>query len=374
MINLAIDWDALAQRYPPALVSTVRRLFSDHEPFTISPQTLTMEASYQEGQAQELLGQLCPPLTKESELQCGNCKNVLTSEESAADCCPYCDQSYTDHGGVVVTEMFAYHLPRTRDVAWVLALHGMNTRGAWQEDFSWRVSTAYGRSVPVAIYKYGWVMSGAIWMPSLRGKVKHLVERIHRLKGDTKGNGFGDVPDVIAHSLGTWLLGHALLWNPSLVVGRVVLTGSILRPDFDWAALIKNGQVEAVLNHYGAKDFWAGIAHYVIPDSGPSGRSGFNSNTSIMQVPANSFGHSDFFSETHLPEVFKDTWQPFLASPLSRLSVGATHRIRAWREAWWPFRATILPLVLLLLYCALVGLGFTCLILGVYGVLRWFLG
>jgi hypothetical protein len=367
-----IDWDALAERYPPALVSTLRELFSENEPFTISAQTLSLGTAYQGGQPTELLNQLCPPLTKESELQCGNCKNALTSEEAQADSCPYCNGQYADHGGVVVTEMFAYYLPRSRDVSWVLALHGMNTRGAWQEDFNWRVSTAYGRSVPVAIYKYGWVLSGAIWMPSLRREVKRLVEKIHKLKGHTKENGFGDVPDVIAHSLGTWLLGHALLWNPSLAVGRVVLTGSILRPDFDWLALTKNGQVEAVLNHYGAKDFWAGIAHYLIPDSGPSGRRGFDSNASIVQVRANSFGHSDFFSETHLPKVFKDTWQPFLVSPLSGLSVGSTNTIKPWHQAWWPFRATILSLVLLALYCALLGFGFACLVLGFCQVLRWF--
>lgn len=256
-------------------------------------------------------------------------------------------------------------------MAWVLALHGMNTRGAWQEDFNWRVSTAYGRSVPVAIYKYGWVLSGAIWMPSLRRQVKRLVQRIEKLKGGTKESGFGDVPDVIAHSLGTWLLAHALLWNPSLVVGRVVLTGSILRPDFDWGRIISNGQVEAVLNHYGDRDFWAGIAHYLIPDSGPSGRRGFNPNAPIVQVCANSFGHSDFFSETHLPEVFKNTWQPFLISPLSGLLIGAKPQIKTWHCAWWPLRATILPLILLAIYCALLGLGLTCLLLGFYQGLSW---
>jgi len=369
--HLNIDWDALAQKYPFALVSAIRELFSEGESFAISAETLTMEAAGREPQARELLNQLCPPLTKEFQLKCGNCRNPLTDEEAKADICPYCNKQYVDHGGVIVSEMFAYHLPRSRDVAWVLALHGMNTHGAWQEEFNWRVSTAYGRSVPIAIYKYGWVLSGAIWMPSLRRKVKRVVERIQKLKGNTKENGFGDVPDVIAHSLGTWLLGHALQWNSSLVVGRVVLIGSILRPDFDWGSLIANGQVEAVLNHYGDRDFWAGIAHYVIPDSGPSGRRGFNPNASILQVRADSFGHSDFLSETNLPEVFKKNWQPFLTSPLGSLSIGAGSPRTTWHCAWWPFRATILPLVLLAIYCGLMGLVFICFFLGIYQGLHW---
>jgi serine/threonine-protein kinase len=58
-------------------------------------------------------------------------------------------------------------------------------------------------------------------------------------------------PDIIAHSFGTWLVGHALESNPDIQVGRVVLTGSILRPDFNWKEHMPSGQVEAVLNHYG---------------------------------------------------------------------------------------------------------------------------
>jgi hypothetical protein len=68
-----------------------------------------------------------------------------------------------------------------------------------------------------------------------------------------------------------------------------------MRSTVRWARLIERGQAEAVLNHFGAKDFWARIAHDVIPDSGPSGRDGFNANPRIVQKRADGFGHSDLF-------------------------------------------------------------------------------
>jgi len=277
----------------------------------------------------------------------------LTDDETQSEACPNCHQQYAEYGGVQATDTFLYQEARSRDVAWVLALHGMNTRGPWQEEFNWRVSTAYGRSVPVAIYKYGRVRPGAIWLPSLHHKVKQLVTRIQTLNGDTRENGFDGPPDVIAHSLGTWLIGHALQWNPSIRVGRVILTGSILRPNFDWDQLLARGQVEAVLNHYGSRDFWAGIAHFVIPDSGPSGRRGFDAAADVTQVCAEGFGHSDFFTTKNLKTVFDTVWRPFLTGQISA-DISASTGSTGWLPWPWIFRATLVPIFLLVIYWIIV--------------------
>ena len=69
-----------------------------------------------------------------------------------------------------------------------------------------------------------------------------LIARIRRLSSETMNAGFGGMSDVIAHSFGTWLLGHALRNDPTLKVGRIIPTGCILRPDFDWNELITRGQ------------------------------------------------------------------------------------------------------------------------------------
>jgi hypothetical protein len=366
-----IDWNNLRGKYDEALIATTQRLFSDPGPFSISAEQLASDSNAPEQQAEELLEKLCPPLQVESVYNCPNCDLPLGEEEALLESCPRCHQQFVEYGGLRVSRIFAHIVPPSRDVAWVLALHGMNTQGAWQEEFNWRVSTAYLRSVPVAIYKYGLVRPGALWKPFLKRLTRDLVIKIGRLKGTTEESGFMGPPDVIAHSLGTWLLGHALRWNPSLRVGRVILTGCILRPDFDWAALKARGQVEGVLNHYGTKDFWAGIAHYAMPDSGPSGRVGFNRSEPIVQTCEQGFGHSDFFSERHLPRVFDTVWRPFLAVPAKDLQISDAETRTQWRQAPWILRGTIVPLILLLMYWIVAALVVYFFVLGAYeAVLR----
>jgi hypothetical protein len=367
----SIEWDCLLDNHPEALVNVAKRLFSDGGPFEISADTMSSETSCSTTEAEKLLINLCPPLEKISVLSCRNCNTGLSRDDSRLEVCPNCRQQYAEYGGIQASQVFAFRDLRSRDVSWVLALHGMNTDGAWQEQFNWRVSNAYTRSIPVAIYKYGWVTSGAVWRPSLRAKVKRVVSKIRKLQGDTVGNGFGGTPDVIAHSLGTWLIGHALQWNPTLKVGRVILTGSILRPDFDWGRLISQGQVEAVLNHYGTKDFWARVTHYVIPDSGPSGRYGFNSTVPVAQVRAERYGHSDVFRERNLPTVFETVWRPFLTQAAEDLKLAPSYSDSEWREAPWIWRATIVPLMLLAIFWICLGTLVFCCLLGLHELGRW---
>ena len=137
----------------------------------------------------------------------------------------------------------------------------------------------------------------------------------------------------------------------------MILTGCILRPDFNWAELLKNGQVEAVLNHYGTKDFWANITHYIIPDSGPSGRSGFDDD-SVINKKAIDQKHCDFFKQKNMGENFTKVWWPFLQTDKSLLNKSIQNEKEAsiWKETIWLFRATLLRFLIMLV--ALGGVGF----------------
>jgi hypothetical protein len=369
MSGPTVDWNKLKERYGDELITTTRRLFAEGGPFTTTAEELVSENNSRKPDAERLLKELCPPLQAESTLGCPNCKDPIDTDDARLGVCPHCHERFDEHGGVVVSQIYAYSVLPTRDVTWVLALHGMNTRGAWQEEFNWRVSTAYLRSVPVAIYKYGLVRPGALWLPSLRRLSEELAAKIVKLKGVTEENGFAGPPDVIAHSLGTWLLGHALLWNPSLKVGRIILTGSILRPDFDWATLIARGQVEAVLDHYGMKDRW--VAHYAIPDSGPSGRVGFNAHVPVVQACEPEFKHSDFFSEKNLPEVFEKVWRPFLTMPAGDLLNSYASSGAKWRQARWIYRATLLRSVLLTAFWGSLAVLMCFCIVGGFTAVAW---
>jgi pimeloyl-ACP methyl ester carboxylesterase len=364
-----IPWDGLSKRYPTELVQAVRRLFERGGPFETSGLELSSETSCSPEVGEDLLRAISPPLLARNAVRCASCRFEIPDDARDQRYCPN-GHDITDPESLRQGWMFAFDAARTRDVRWVLALHGMNTSGAWQEEFNWRVATTYGRSVPVAIYKYGIVRPGALSRWYLGRLTRDVSSRIERLQGQTDADGFGGPPDVIAHSLGTWLIANALLRNSGLRVGRLILTGSILRPDFCWQALISNGQVQAVLNHYGTKDIWAGLAHFVIPDSGPSGRIGFTVDAPIVQVRAAGFAHSDFFLEENLSRVFQETWHPFLTSAESDLRALSIHEAVKWSESPWPLRATLLPALLMSIWWFVVLVGILCFGVGIYRIFQ----
>lgn len=269
--------------------------------------------------------------------------------------------------------MFAI-LHRVGKSDWVVAIHGMNTTGAWQEAFTWLLSTTWGRSVPVAVYKYGIVIAGVIMAWRRRKLRDNLRDKLAVLREQAEKQGFSGKPDVIAHSFGTWLFGHLLeneLERKSeerLNFGRIILTGCILRPDFDWKRIKDAKLVEDVLNHYGTKDRIVPLAHATIWDSGPSGRRGFDSDQ-VLNICAEGCGHSDLFSISKYVKKKKDKteysndagevsylefsyiryWRPFLTLPRKELSCipDRVEPLEKWRQLPWPFRGTIFPFIAL---------------------------
>jgi hypothetical protein len=369
------NWATLGEKYPAKLITALRGHFA-RGPFRISAHSLAIEANVKDTPAAELLNNVASSgavrLDKRHVCPCDRTE-ALTTAQASEEVCAHCQLAFNDlHEKPIEVTEFVREAPQTRDVRWMLALHGMNTNGAWQETFNWLVSRTYRRSVPIAIYKYGIVRPGAVLKFRLDALVRGLNARIRRLSGETGKDGFGSTPDVIAHSLGTWLLGHALMEDETLRVGRVVLTGCILRPDFDWALILRRKQVEAVFCHVATKDFWAHIAHYIIPDSGPSGRRGFNDRKNISHAILKDQQHSDFFKETEMPTLFKQVWQPFLTEPAGPAMTEADKLpALVWSETWWPFRATVFRVFLLAIALGLALAGLAALLLGVVDLWRW---
>jgi hypothetical protein len=354
------DWTELSNRFPPELVNELQQRFDRGEPFQYSAEQFASNYSCSVALAQELLEALASTgfLSRSETCRCPSCDQRLTTEPTQLGVCEHCGSAFNDIGVPPPIEVYCYEGTRTRDVRWLLALHGMNTRGPWQEVFSWLISRTYGHSVPVAIYKYGLIRPSALIRFRQRALVRELTERVHCLVGETMDTGFGGIPDVIAHSFGTWLIGHALNSDRKLKVGRILLLGSILRPDFDWNRLIESGQVNAVLCHCGTKDFCATISEFIIPDSGPSGRIGFCHHDRVLNVRAVGLRHGGFFSKDIMPDLFKHVWAPFLTKPDEAIAglPFRFHPTHEWRQAWWLFRATI-PRYLLLLFTATLVVG-----------------
>ena len=321
-------------------------------------------------------------LERRQRPRCPNCDTQISEKEAGQPVCPYCEAVYDEHGGVRIETVYIRNLAPSRVVDWVVAIHGMNTSGAWQEAFTWRLATTWGRSVPVAVYKYGIVIAGVI-MSWRRRKLQHeLRDKLAALRDEAHAQGFSGKPDVIAHSFGTWLFGHLLedelTRRPEerLRFGRIILAGCVLRPDFDWKKLKDAELVDDVLNHYGSKDAIVPLAHATIWDSGPSGRRGFDGDQ-VLNLRAEGYGHSDLFSiekcvvngkcfqdctgsageMSHLEYSYKRYWRPFLTLPRHELC-GLPDRAdptTAWRQLLWPLRGTVFPVVALPLILALTA-------------------
>ncbi len=228
-----------------------------------------------------------------------------------------------DEGRITTEIVYVRKLAADRIVDWVVALHGMNTSGAWQESFSWLLGTTWGRAVPVAIYKYGIVIAGVLLFWRRNKLRRQLRAKLEVLAYEARARGYNGNPDVIAHSFGTWLFGHLLrleLERPPeerLTFGRVILTGCILPRKFDWKAIKDAGLVEDVLNHYATGDAVVPWARFVIARSGPSGTRGFAGDDAI-NIAAEGYGHSDLFLRD-LRRSYETVWKPFLTLPRQEL-------------------------------------------------------
>jgi hypothetical protein len=352
-------WAFLAQEIPsPQMERLKEQSDQRHSEFT------TEDLSAPEADALALLNRFASDGWVERRVRhrCPECGEELNAQAITEPVCPNCRTSFAEKGGVVDETVFVRELSAVRSVDWVVAIHGMNTSGAWQEAFSWKFSTTWGRSVPVAVYKYGFVVVGVVLAWRRRKFQRELRTKLAALRDEARTQGFLGNPDVIAHSFGTWLFGHLLEDElkrneaDRLQFGRVILAGCILRPDFDWKRIREAHVVEDVLNHYGTEDRIVPLAHVTIVHSGPSGRRGFDGDQ-VLNIQAVGFGHSDLFSiEKHddkglsyLANSYQKYWRPFLTLPSEELAVLPDRKDpkQLWRQFPWPLRGTLFPFLVL---------------------------
>lgn len=354
-----IQWEEFAC-YPQKLIEIIQGLFKSTDPFELTIQWLKNKT----GVDATIIEKVLEILVKKGFFQikhafrCPICGKDLEDKDINAPECIHC---HTDFGAQNChPESYLIYFrdgERSRDVKWILSLHGMNTSGRWQQEFSWFLQNLYGYSIPVAIYKYGNIKLSPLLAFRHRTYLKRLVRNIHRFQNKFEQEQ-QKKPDVIAHSFGTLLLAKVLMENEDIKVGRVILTGSIIPPDFAWRPLIERGQVEGVLCHHSRKDFPVKIAHWFIPGSGPSGVYGFNNKKNVIHIEEKQFSHSDYFEDEHLANQVIKKWTPFLTLPESALKKMVQHNPS--EKSWKPSRLRFLTqfvLSILILSLLLLALG-----------------
>lgn len=318
------DWAALKVNHPAKLVEAIRETLKKADSSIIDPKLLEppldgdVAATIRILEELAILGVLVP----EEQHRCGNCDTLASAEDQAVGTCPACNSRYAELASPFTTRR-VFKLPggrESRDISWVVTVHGMNTDGPWQQDFSWLIANKLKYSAPVLILKYPIFRVMTLFERTQRLLVTDLGRRLKAAiaHAQQRGDELRSAPDVVLHSYGTLLFSRLLLEDEfaDLKFGRVLMAGSIVPPDYDWAQHTKSGRIEQVINHCGDKDWEVGIAELFIPGSGPSGRGGFV-DTEARNVLAAGFGHGTFFEiepmRTNLNK--GGPWDRFLTYP-----------------------------------------------------------
>ena len=264
-----------------------------------------------------------------------HCRRVLSAEEIAQGQCPYC---YTDlrelgeppHADVI----YKTQQSPSRDIAWIVVVHGMNTRGEWQEELSWRIANKLKYHAPVLIYKYGWIRVGVLFRWRHYALARELGLRIRKAIRHAQNNQITQKPDVVLHSFGNQLFRLLLEMEEfkDLNFGRIITTGSIIRPDFRWGEVIDAQRVEAVLNHCGGQDVPVRITQFCIPGTGPGGRHGF-CDRRVGNVLSPTYAHGTVFEEAVLAENLEENglWYRFLTLTDARLLDISAFNVAPWQ-------------------------------------------
>lgn len=190
----------------------------------------------------------------------------------------------------------------------VISVHGIRTRGAWQKQIASLVSENGWIYYPI---DYGYFTAMHFAIPCVRkSRIVWFCQQFDQIK-----ERYPDVaPSVIAHSNGTYIVANALNTYHHIRVDKLILCGSIVRPDFDWKSIFDRKQATMVRNEVGVKDIWARNVHLVAwGDTGPSGQGGFAYEHARLEQPRfPEFGHASFQAYGH----YRAFWLPFLDKPM----------------------------------------------------------
>lgn len=202
----------------------------------------------------------------------------------------------------------------------VMAVHGIRTHAKWQKTFAEVLSA---RSIPCQLYDFGYYNIFRLLTSSSNERMVDLFYEWYGTIVNDKNLNIDlqkhkSRPSVVAHSFGSFIVGHALLKYEDMVFDKVILCGAILPEDFDWSAVMSRDQVNMVMNEFGLKDVWAERVGRFVSKAGGSGYRGFAyMSASMDQRRSELFRHSDYFKRQHI-ETF---WLPFLQRPPSDLRV-----------------------------------------------------
>ena len=281
--------------------------------------------------------------------RCNNCQVVLDTDAITQNQCFDCEMDFNESGDPIKDDAFFVDGEISRDIRWMIVIHGFNTRGPWQETLSWQIANKLKYSAPVLIHKYGFERLGILYRSRHRYLTNELGAKIRTAIEQAKQSGIEDPPDVIVHSFGSLLFSKVLAEQAfdDLKFGRIICAGSVIDPNFNWSSLKKTKRIDAVLCHCGAKDYAVPMAQHVIPDSGPAATKGF-SDPVAKNIMCSDFAHSTALESDNITKQLTDqgVWHSFLTAPDANFSHPSEIKNIPWKRCHIFFRFFIRPIIL----------------------------
>jgi hypothetical protein len=363
----SVDWTKISEDYGNDLVQEVRKRLESGTSPEINPNFFASGSS-EATKVTQLFDRLVDDglLTRKEVNVCPTpgCENVLDEEISE---CSKCGVDYHQTGDEPQRQRryIVSLLNGSRDVPWLIAIHGMNTDGQWQEEFSWRVANKFWYHAPVLIFKYGLVRYRVLFQFFHKIFTRRLGEKISAAIEHARQNGISEPPDIVVHSFGSLLFSYLLASEDfkDLKFGRVIVCGGVVCPDFKWSDFIAANRIEAVLNHFSKKDYVVRLAQFAIPKSGPLGAVG-SSDSKVFNVREELYGHSTYFEVSELAKNLDrgGVWDIFLKYPLDNIkdAIPVYQKKPKWIRFYGVVRYTTRLLVILVvpLICLAAVWGF----------------
>lgn len=245
----------------------------------------------------------------------------------------------------------------------VLLVPGIRDHGGWTQN----ARDIFEVDPKVRAFRMGHGFYNALFFLAPGDKSQEPYEKLVNQYAEAKKEFKNAQISIVAHSFGTYLVGRLLREYSCDRLCRVILCGSVLRPDYDWSHVRRRFQSDGrVLNQCGFSDYWPAFAGLLRKRYGPAGRYGFE-----HIYPQNRWflgGHSLFFKNQHMeawPDFVKygrvadsncDMPQPTALGRLCATLPGPVFLLRTfltviWACLWWfPWTVAITFIVCLLFY------------------------
>lgn len=201
----------------------------------------------------------------------------------------------------------------------VISVHGIRTHGLWQERLG-RLLANSAPNIEVEAFKFSRLESIALLMPFLsRSIIRRFYETLLQHLNSKKYERI----DIVGHSFGTHVIASALerlaegVLPARPLVHTVILSGSILKPNFPWLS-VKRNVVERVVNDCGTRDRVLLLPTWFVWGAGNAGQYGFKGSLPNQRIinRLHPFGHSAYFGRKprHLDWFMKRYWISLLVN------------------------------------------------------------